>query len=89
MCKRGLCKQTAELLSGKDMVNNMKKIDYCRGTYYNFKKGYEKCKNREDCRHYKHYSSLISTEQPYWEMPHVGFCGIKLFRRCKLYKTNE
>lgn len=72
----------------KQNDKQMEKIDYCRGSYYNFKKGDESCQNKQFCRHYKHYLLLVDTDQPYYEMPCIRFAGIKFFRNCKLYKTN-
>lgn len=57
----------------------------CIGQYYNFKKGMEYCKNKDQCALYKEY--LISTNTRWdWD---IHFELIKYFRQCKLYKFEQ
>lgn len=63
-------------------------MKHCEGKRYNFKKGFEICKFRDICKHYKHYLFLESSNQPTYEMPTVRHISIKEFRKCKLYKPN-
>lgn len=67
----------------------MRQIKHCNGRYYNFKKGFEMCKCRESCNHFKYYQTLEETKQPTYEMPSVRHRNIKEFRGCKRLDNPE
>ena len=56
----------------------------CLGSYYNFKKGREFCKHRDECELYKEY--LLNKERYDWD---IHFELIKHFRQCKIYKFKQ
>ena len=58
----------------------------CYGRYYNFKKGFEICKNRVNCAYYDEDSiNMFANEgfEPVWHR------YIEEFRKCDGFKTEE
>ena len=58
---------------------------YCHGFRYNFKKGTEICKNRDNCDLYKSYAN----HERQAHLDTIRFLSQKEYRKCDKYLTNK
>lgn len=57
----------------------------CTGYYYNFKKGFENCKNRNECKYYNENAIRLMACENYDKVYHNY---INDFRKCKKHKES-
>lgn len=52
---------------------------YCTGSRYNFKKGFEHCNHKKECKAFKDYDAIEVS----YELTTIRFYYIKDFRKCE------